>query len=227
MMGGPAGVWSPTSAGGPCFMCGLNNAALYGLQPMGNSLANMEVQSETSYLAGGGVPWYGVSYTGNSFTGTGGDLMLLVGSSYSWQDNPDWNPQDPDSSAGTGYQSALWADLGPVANSSTLTYNQVTGPLPPNTISAYRPPIATVSAAHPPVPGSRPGAIECITNPGDSLEAMAPNANQPGADPEFPSLIYANRSGRQQLNPEGDAVGAGVAVIMDYLLAAGGCLMGR
>jgi RHS repeat-associated protein len=99
-----------------------------------------------------------------------------------------------------------------------LTFHRVV------TISAYHP---TVRAVNPPVPRAKPGVVECIINPGDSLEAMAPNANEPGADPEFPSLIYANRSGRQQLNPEGDTVGAGIAVIMDYLLTAGSCLMGR
>jgi hypothetical protein len=51
MMGGPAGVWSPTSAGGPCFMCGLNNAALYGLQPKADTLASLEGQAENRYVS--------------------------------------------------------------------------------------------------------------------------------------------------------------------------------
>ncbi len=107
----------------------------------------------------------------------------------------------------------------PLAGMSTLPS--------PLSLQQRQPVTASVRAYRPAGPVAKPGAVECITNPGDSLEALAPNANQPSADPGFPSLIYANGSGRQQLNPEGDAFGAGVAVIGDYLLAAFSCLMRR
>ena len=109
----------------------------------GGSLRNISASEEAAWLGSGSIPWYGVSYTGNSFNGMGGDLMLLVGSSYSWQDNPGWNPEDPNSSAGTGYQSALWADLGPVATtnsyqmSTTLPQVSLPGPVPTKHFSAF------------------------------------------------------------------------------------------
>jgi len=120
MSGGPAGVWSPTSAGGPCFMCGLNNAALYGLQPMGNSLANMEVQSETSYLAGGGVPWYSIQ---------GGNLTLRSFSGWTFVTNPDFNPDDPSSSQGSMVGTVTLWDLGPISTLVALTQQQYIEPI--------------------------------------------------------------------------------------------------
>jgi RHS repeat-associated protein len=129
----------------------------------GGSLRNISASEEAAWLGSGSIPWYGVSYTGNSFNGMGGDLMLLVGSSYSWQDNPGWNPEDPNSSAGTGYLSALWADMGPLASSpSNVMYSQVTGPSSLDTISAYHAPIPTVRAVH------GPSAADCII---DALNA--------------------------------------------------------
>jgi RHS repeat-associated protein len=117
MPGSPGGVWSPTSAGGPCFMCGLNNAALYGLQPMANSLSYMAAQSEAEFLASGTIPWYQVSYTGNSFTGTGGDLMIHTGVL------PTWNPDDGICPSGTDCDPLgafvdvdQWYDLGSLAS---------------------------------------------------------------------------------------------------------------
>jgi hypothetical protein len=74
----------------------------------------------------------------------------------------------------------------------------------------------------------KPGISECVTNPGDSLDALGGrNGNEPGADPDFPSQIYANGNrGTRQVNPEGDTVGAGIAVIFDYAISAASCIIG-
>jgi RHS repeat-associated protein len=92
------------------------------------------------------------------------------------------------------------------------------------TIGAYHAPLPTISG--PPQP-TKPGVIECVTNPGDALESMSPNSNEPDSDPDFPSQIYADRNSRQQLNPEGDSLAAGIALIFNYVAEAGGCLIGR
>ena len=57
------------------------------------------------------------------------------------------------------------------------------------------------------------------------MEAQnARNGNQEGADPDFPNAD-GNR-GTRQVNPEGDAAGAGLAVIIDYAFALTACLLG-
>ena len=107
MSGGPAGVWSPTSAGGPCFMCGLNNAALWGLQPMKYTLANLEAQSEAGFLGSGGIPWYSVQ---------GGNLMLRAG--YTFVPGVTTCPKGQDCSANFGTFVPNLVNLGPVGSSS-------------------------------------------------------------------------------------------------------------
>ena len=73
----------------------------------------------------------------------------------------------------------------------------------------------------------KPGIVECVTNPGDSTDALnAQNGNQPSADPDFPSQLYADRQGKQPLNPESETEANGWAVFSDYIISAGGCVIG-
>jgi hypothetical protein len=51
----------------------------------------------------------------------GGNLLVLVGSSSEFTLNPNWNPNDPSSSAGTQSQTPVWHDLGTL--SSIVGYN--------------------------------------------------------------------------------------------------------
>jgi hypothetical protein len=95
------------------------------------------------------------------------------------------------------------------------------------------PPSASVGARKPQKPiaapmSAKPGSIECLTNPGASVDAMnARNGNQPGADPDFPSQIYANGNrGTRQLNPDGDAEASGYAVLLDYAISVASCGLG-
>jgi hypothetical protein len=93
-------------------------------------------------------------------------------------------------------------------------------PKAPDVVRAPEPPPAKPATA-------QPGALECLTNPGDSLEAMGvPNSNAPSGDPEFPTKIYGNTNrGTKEMNPEADAEASGWIVILDYVGSAGSCLL--
>jgi RHS repeat-associated protein len=103
--GGTSGIGAGTSNYGGGFSPGLGVVT---------GLSNQAAQSEEAYLGSGTIPWYQVSYTGNSFTGTGGDLMLLTGTSLTSEPNPLWGGWDPfDAGEFIFTQVADWTDLGP------------------------------------------------------------------------------------------------------------------
>jgi len=88
---------------------------------------------------------------------------------------------------------------------------------------------AIIKAGHTkPIPApmsAKPGVWECVTNPGDSLEALGAKGETEMHDPDFLGQIYANGNrGTRQLNPEGDTEASGWAVIADYLLSAAACV---
>ena len=82
----------------------------------GGNLANQEAANETAWLGSGSIPFYNV---------VGNDLMVLVGSTQGYTPNPNYDPNDPNSSIGTFSDTPLWADLGPATGEEQQAVSNV------------------------------------------------------------------------------------------------------
>jgi len=126
---------------------------------------------------------------------------------------------------GTSYQtfSPIWVDYVPLPSNALFTDLYSTDLFKPGP-----PPMPIVTAIHPPAPPPKPGRIECLTNPGDTVEEHTRNADQPHYDPDFPNQIYIDgNQGVQQGNPQGQRLSEGIAIVIKYLINNIGCNMIR
>jgi hypothetical protein len=123
-------------------------------------------------------------------------------------------------------QAPIWIDYMPPSGFSPGSTMPTFQPYVPSVpvVTAYHPSVPNVTAVGP-KPNPKPDLRECLTNPGDAVDQMAENSNQPHADPDFPSQIYMDGNrGQRQGNPEGAAETAdGITLMFVYLFDMIGC----